>query len=54
MAELTESTDNAGPSTCCAPEQQAGCCTPADKAGCCEPESSSCGCLTIIRRRKPS
>jgi arsenite methyltransferase len=44
MAELTESTDDAATSTCCAPEQQADCCDPSDKAECCEPESSSCGC----------
>jgi len=44
MAELTESTDGAATSTCCAPEQQARCCEPSEKAECCEPESSSCGC----------
>jgi arsenite methyltransferase len=44
MAELTESTDDAATSTCCAPEQQADCCGPSDKAECCESESSSCGC----------
>ncbi|HEU4735751.1 MAG TPA: arsenite methyltransferase [Solirubrobacterales bacterium] len=44
MAELTESTDDATTSTCCAPEQQATCCEPAEKAECCSAESSSCGC----------
>ncbi|HXS48193.1 MAG TPA: arsenite methyltransferase [Solirubrobacterales bacterium] len=44
MAELTQSSDDAATSTCCAPEQQANCCEPTDKADCCEPESSSCGC----------
>ena len=44
MAELTETTDDATTSTCCAPEQQADCCEPSEKAECCEPGSSSCGC----------
>jgi arsenite methyltransferase len=44
MAELTEFSDHAATSACCAPEQQADCCEPADKADCCESESSSCGC----------
>jgi hypothetical protein len=60
MAELTESTDDAATSTCCAPEQQVECCEPSDKAGCCGPESSSCGCSAgqsegeAVRVRKPS
>jgi arsenite methyltransferase len=44
MAELTDSTEGAPTSTCCAPEQQADCCEPTDKADCCSAESSNCGC----------
>jgi arsenite methyltransferase len=44
MAELTDSSESAATSTCCAPEQQVGCCEPTEKADCCSAESSSCGC----------
>jgi hypothetical protein len=54
MADLTESPDHTVISTCCAPEQQVECCEPSEKAGCCPAESSSCGCLALVRARKPS
>ncbi len=45
MAELTESSEEAGAiSACCSPEQQSDCCEPSAKSECCDPESASCGC----------
>ena len=45
MAELTNSTENADNSSCCALEAQANCCEPSAKAECCDPgHADGCGC----------
>jgi arsenite methyltransferase len=46
MAELTNFTQDAAPSSCCSPAAQESCCEPGEKAACCDVGAAggSCGC----------